>query len=348
MFPKTIIVLLFLLVGYTKVAQAQIGGRNIFDFLRLSPNAQTSALGGAIVSIHDKQIGYALQNPATLSDSAHTQINLSINDYIGDLAYGTVSYAHSIPDVATFHAGIQYFNYGTFQEADIFGNLQGTYTANDLAFIVGASRAFGKFSAGANFKLINSVFAYQSIWGATLDFGGMYHNHKSGTGVGLVLRNFGFQLNSLQGERYGLPFEILLGVTQRVPHTPFRVSLTLTNLQQPILVKNDDNLPIQYDLAGNPILPKSRTVDNIFRHCIFGLELLVHKNFIIRLGYNHQRRQELKAQDQFFSLQGLTIGAGLKINRFTLDYAFSSYHSYTNAHFFTIGTSIQSFKKKTT
>jgi hypothetical protein len=344
MFQKIIIVLLFLWGG--GICRGQIGGRNIFDFLRLSPNAQISALGGAVISISDKQIGYALQNPAALSDSAHTQINLSVHDYIGDLAYGTVSYAHSIPGIGNFQAGIQYFNYGTFQEADLFGNLQGAYTANDLAFILGASRAFGKFSAGANFKLINSVFAYQSIWGGTLDFGGMYHNPQSGTGVGLLLRNFGFQLNSLQGERYGLPFEILLGVTQRVPHTPFRVSLTLTNLQQPILVKNPDNLPIQYDLAGNPIRPPNRTVDNIFRHCIFSLELLVHKNFIIRLGYNHQRRQELKAPEQFFGLQGFNIGAGLKVNRFTFDYAFASYHSYSGAHFFTIGTSIQSFKKK--
>ncbi|MCS6903966.1 MAG: type IX secretion system protein PorQ [Bacteroidia bacterium] len=339
------ICILALLLEYSISVFAQIGGRNIFDFLRLPPNALTAALGGTVVSLQDRA-SYALQNPAALHDSAHTHLNFSIHDFIGDLSYGTVAYAHSIPEVGNFQMGIQYFHYGTFQGADVFGNLQSTFTANDLAFIVGTSRTWGKFSAGANFKLIHSAFAYQSLWGITVDFGGMYTNLSKGLGIGCVFRNLGFQLNSLAGERYSLPFEILLGISQRVPHTPFRISLTLTNLQQPRLVKNDEVQPIQYDLTGKPIPPPNRTVDNIFRHCIWGLELLLHRNFHIRVSYNHQRRQELKAAEQTFSFHGFSLGAGIKINRFFLDYAYSGYHSFANAHFFTITTSIQAFRKR--
>lgn len=341
-------IILAIALGTTGVIYAQVAGTQIYTFLKQAPSARLAALGGSNVSIYDGDPFFAFQNPAILDSASHGRLSLSFVDYLADINYGTASYAHAVKNVGIFHGGIQYQNYGTFTEADEFGTKLGTFSASDLAIIAGASRSFGKLRLGANLKAVQSSIQRLSAWGLTADFGGLYYHPKLELGVGVSLRNFGFQLNQFLpgGGRASVPFEIQVGVTKRIPHTPMRFSITGTNLQQPSLIYVNPNAPVEYDLAGNVVPKKSVTADNIFRHLIFGVEFLLSKHFHIRLAYNHQRRAELKTINQNFTLGGFSFGLGLRINRFFLDYGYANYHAIGGVHQFSLATEFSRWKKK--
>lgn len=80
------------------------------------------------------------------------------------------------------------------------------------------------------------------------------------------------------------------------------------------------------------------------RHTIFATEILITKNFNLRLGYNYMRQAELKLADRK-SFGGLTFGLGLKIYKFHISYAHAIYHVAGGSNHFTITTNFSSFKK---
>ena len=58
----------------------------------------------------------------------------------------------------------------------------------------------------------------------------------------------------------------------------------------------------------------------------FGTEILLSDNFQLRASYNHQRRQDLILRDGSKSgMTGFSFGFGLKIKKFSLDFARSIY-----------------------
>jgi len=75
------------------------------------------------------------------------------------------------------------------------------------------------------------------------------------------------------------------------------------------------------------------------RHIVFGFEILPSENFIIRAGYNYQRRQELKFNERA-AMVGLSAGFGLKIKRFRLDYGIAQYHLAGSSNLFSLAINI--------
>jgi hypothetical protein len=75
------------------------------------------------------------------------------------------------------------------------------------------------------------------------------------------------------------------------------------------------------------------------RHLVFGVEILPSENFIIRAGYNYQRRQELKFSERH-GMVGLSAGFGLKIKRFHLDYGISQYHLAGSSNLFSLAINL--------
>jgi opacity protein-like surface antigen len=75
------------------------------------------------------------------------------------------------------------------------------------------------------------------------------------------------------------------------------------------------------------------------RHLVIGAEILPSENFIIRAGYNYQRRQELK-YDEKLSAVGFSFGFGVKIKRFRLDYGIAQYHLAGSSNLFSLAVNI--------
>ena len=304
------------------------------------------ALGGAHVSFTDGDPLAAFVNPAVLNEQSHSKVSLGFLNFVGGVNAGAANYAHKLKEIGYLHAGVQYLNYGTFLEADAYGNTYGNFSAGDVALTYGMARTFDKFSFGANFKLLNSHIAYQSAWGGALDFGGTWYHPKLTLGVGAALRNVGMQFSTLSGGAgFGLPFTAEIGVSKRIPHTPMRFSLTLTDLQQPILFRNEPSR-FNYDLAGNLVPPKNQTANNIFGHTVWGLEFLITKYIHLRAAYNHRRRVEMQLENrEGLWLGGFSVGGGLRLNRFYLDYGFAGYHAAGGMHQFSIAFHLNSFKQ---
>lgn len=328
---------------------AQIGGRHVYSFLNLTPAARTASLGGINISTYDHDANFAYQNPALLNDSMHQQASFSIANYLAGITYGYASYAHTFDGIATFHSGVQYLSYGKMIEADVFGNQTGTFSASDIAWVVGGGIKKDLFSFGANLKIINSNIAgYRSHWGLGMDLGGAYISEKGNFTAGMTFRNIGFSLskwNLAEGENATLPFEMSIGVSHRLEHMPLRFSVTATNLQTPNLIYYDKDAPPEIDLSGEPIITKFPFFDNLFRHFVFGTEFLISKGFNLRAGYNHMRRQELRSANRA-GISGFSFGAGIKIKMFRLDYGLASFHAVGPTHQFMVATNIGSFKKK--
>ena len=77
----------------------------------------------------------------------------------------------------------------------------------------------------------------------------------------------------------------------------------------------------------------------LMRHTIIGVELLPSENFILRAGYNYQRRQELKFDDKL-STVGFSFGFGVKVKRFRLDYATSRFHLAGSSNLFSLAINL--------
>jgi hypothetical protein len=328
---------------------AQIGGRHVYDFLNLSPSPRQAALGGVNISTYDHDAVFAYQNPSLLNDSMSKQASFAIANYLSDITYGYTSYAHSFEGIGTFHAGVQYLSYGKMIESDIYGNQLGTFKATDMAIVLGGAHKIGLFSLGANVKLVNSnIQRYRSHYALGMDLGGTYVSEKGNFVAGMAFKNIGVNLtpwNVPEGQSTPLPFELQLGVSHKLEHMPLRFSLTTTNLQTPKLIYYDKDAPPEYDLSGELIEKKFPFADNLFRHAVFGAEFLLSKGFNLRAGYNHMRRQELRAENRG-GISGFSFGAGIKIKWFRFDYALSSFHAVGPTHHFMLATNIGSFKKR--
>jgi hypothetical protein len=80
---------------------------------------------------------------------------------------------------------------------------------------------------------------------------------------------------------------------------------------------------------------------------VFNGEFLFGKkdNFRLRFGYNHLMRKELSVRN-LRSLAGFSMGAGLKISRFRIEYGRSILHLGANLNHFSISTNFREFTKK--
>ncbi|MEM6763985.1 MAG: type IX secretion system protein PorQ [Bacteroidota bacterium] len=345
---KRNILILAFAIGFHASIYAQIGGRHVYDFLNLAPSARLNSLGGVNVSLMDDDVHMAAVNPALANDSMHKHVALSWTNYLVDIGYGYTGYSHTIEGVGSLHGGIQFISYGELQGADEFGNLTGTFNANELAAIVGMSREIGPFRYGANLKFIQSNLGggFTSN-GLALDLGGAYTSKSGLFQAGLAFQNIGFQLTPYVegGNTEPLPFEIVMGISQKLKYMPLRFSVTLVHLETPRLVFDDPDAPMERDLNGNVIESEAGFADKLFRHVVFGGEFLLGKALRLRFGYNHMRRQELRAENRG-GFTGFSLGAGVKIKRFSLDYGYASYgiNNAFQAHQFSMLLNLQKSK----
>ena len=333
------------------LSPAQTGGLSAFSFLKLPPSSRLTALGGSLIAVRDDDPALAVLNPAALNGYMHQGMTFQHNFHFDGIYNGYAGYAHQLQgkDI-TLHGGIQFMQYGEFDLADEFGNLQGTFDASDLALTLGAAKKISdQFSAGVNMRFVSSNLESYSSSALLFDIGGSYWNAERQFGAGLVLRNVGAQLSTYAGESEDVPIDLQIGIAKRLQHLPFRFSVTAHSLNQWNL--RFDNLFAEEPTTiigeeSNQTSQFSKELDNFFRHMIFGGEFLLGKNddLQVRVGYNHQRRKELTVSS-LRSFAGFSAGFGLRIKQFVLDYGFGVYHIAGSTQHIGIATNLSRFKK---
>ncbi len=318
----------------------QIVRPQVFAFLNLPSNAQTSALGGLTTSAHQGDVNSLWASPALSDSSYKNQVALSVSPYLATTKLISMAYCLPFKSKGTWAVGVQYLNYGTMPQTDASGNEIGTFTAADYALAGSYARTEGYFTLGTNLKLVGSgIETYQSL-AVMADVGGVFKHPKKDLTIGLSVKNIGLAMKSyFSNGQLDTPFDVQLGLTLKPEFMPFRFSLTAHHLYQWDIVYNDPALNLGYDANGNKITKKITTVEKVARHLVLGVEVLTHKNLKIILGYNHLRRQELRLLN-VSSFAGLSGGLMWRNQKFNFGYAYSSYHLSGGLHTLSLGVKV--------
>jgi hypothetical protein len=346
-FKRVFFLCSFLFLGSLS-AFSQLGGTSIYNFMEIPSSARTSALGGMASIVRDGDLSAADQNPSFLDSSVSGHMILTYSPYYAGINFGYVAYAQNIEDIGTFDAGIKYLDYGTFTQADVAGNVTGTFTAGDCLFNVGYGRPLKDscFTIGANLKVISSYMNQYYSWGAAVDLGASYASRNQRFFAGLAVQNIGTQLRYYTpGNPEPIQFDINGGIAGKLKHAPFRFSLGLQHLQKWDLTYLDptDTQTVN-PLTGQSITQSTVATffDKLMRHVVPGVEVLLGNSFSIRVGFNYDVRQEL-ALTSLPGVVGLSAGFGITIYKFQLNYAWYDYNLSGGLSTFTIGFNLNDF-----
>ncbi|WP_338375662.1 type IX secretion system protein PorQ [uncultured Flavobacterium sp.] len=334
--------LIICFIFLSTVSFGQIGGKYVYQFLNLAQSPRQAALGGKTVTVVDYDVNQAFYNPATINPEMDNRLSANYGNYFGEVTYGTAAYAYTYDrHVQTFHAGVNYINYGNFEGRDELGNITGEFTGSEIALSFGYAQniPWTDFYVGANAKMISSSLESYSSFGVAADIGILYIDEPNDINYGLAIRNIGFQIKPFADINEKLPLAIDFGVSQLMENVPIRWHFTLENLQQWNIAFSNPNRA-EGSLDGSVEEEKVSFVNNALRHVIAGAELFPDKGFSIRLGYNFRRAEELRIVDQrHFS--GISAGFGIRFGKVRFDYSYSRYTVAANTSLFGMMINLQ-------
>ena len=309
-----------------ELTHAQIGGRNAFQFLQLPASALVAGVGSENVSLKDKSVGLVWQNPALLSDTMNHDLMMTVHPYYAGILHSQLQYATRISTTGLWSFGLSYFNYGKIDETLPDGTVIGTYNPNEFALSASKAHTVGLFSIGGTLKLAASQVADYTAAAVLVDMGGVFQHPVKNWTVGLVVKNVGFPLKNYTKEKdITMPFDIQLGTTIKPEHLPVRLSLTAQKLYQYDISYNDPSLNIQKNFDGTETKKEDNFLLKGFRHMVIGTEILLGKNFNVRLGYNALIRRELRLETKSGGA-GLSWGFMLRVKKFELSFTRAYYH----------------------
>ncbi len=234
-------------------------------------SARAAGLGGSFVTNND-DVDVIFFNPAGLGFLEKDPVSFSFVKHLMDINLFSVTYSTEFENIGRFGTGVQYINYGSFDEADVNGNITGEFNAGELAFLLSYTNKFmANFYYGATGKFIYSNIADKSSTALGLDLGLNYEFPDIMLNLGASVLNMGTQLTSYTDVKEDLPLDVLIGVSKRLEKLPVRLSLDFHNLNQ--------------------------ERDEFYQHFkgfTFGAEFYLSEVFTLRFGYDNERREDFK------------------------------------------------------
>ena len=290
--------------------------QDTYDFLRIDMSARAGALGGTFIANSD-DIDVIFYNPAGLKLLEGSPVSFSFVKYLLDINLASIAYSQEVDDIGRFAAAVQYINYGSFTAADEFGNKLGDFSAGEFAFLVGYANSLSEnFYYGANAKIIFSSIANQSSSAIALDLGLHYTIPENGMDFGFSVLNAGTQLSSYFSTKENLPVDVAVGFSKKMEHLPLKFSIDFHKLNE-----------------------KRDSFGERFKAFSVGAEIGLSKVLDMRLGFNNEKRSELKI-GSFAGLAGFNLGLGVNISDYNFSYGFSSLGQVGSLHRVNISTAL--------
>ena len=303
---KLLLSVLLALSATMAVAQESQTG---YNFLRLPASAHAAALGGDNITLIEDDEALIFHNPALLSSVSDKTISLGYMNYMSGVNAASAAFNRIVKDKASWAVSAQYVDYGKMKQVDENNVQMGEFSAKDIAVAGYFSYMLGKnFVGGITAKFITSYIGDYNSIGMGVDLGINYYDPDHEWSISAVAKNLGGQLKAYDEEYDKMPIDLQMGVSKQFPNMPFRLSLTLVNLNN-------------WDV-------------NFKEHLVGGVEILL-SNIWIGAGYNFRRASEMKIQSSNDSSSshgaGLSLGAGLNLERFHLNLAYGKYHVSSNS-----------------
>jgi len=290
--------------------------QSAFEFLKLDASARSAAIGGAFVSNVDDP-NSIFYNPSSIQFVEPNSVSFGYLKHLLDVNSGFASYTTKIKGVGKVGFGLMYTNYGSFDELDEFGNASGSFSAGDLGLVANYSGMVREnLSYGVNVKLIySSIYNVNSVAFAG-DFGLLYYDAPKQFSAGISILNVGSQLKAYYNSKEKLPVDVRLGMSKKLEHTPFRLYLEFTKLNQSNGGRFSD-----------------------FSNFILGGEIYTSSALTLRFGFNNEKRKEFKVGTTT-GTEGFNLGLGINLSGYKFDYALSSFGKIGLLHRINLTTSL--------
>ena len=282
---------------------AEAAGVTGANFLTLGGGARVDAMGGAGTA-SASGIDATYWNAAALGMSAGGNLSFSHAAWFADIGYEYVGYVQELDEGMSFALSSAILHTEgiprTFEDPyGLYAETDGTfsYTGMTISASVGRQIALG-FYAGASAKFVYEDNANEGASCLAFDIGGLYQGLGTGFTFGIAARNIGPGLNDGTAVQ-PLPSQVAIGGTMALA---------------------DSVLIVSADLTSSP--------DTGVR-LSWGLEQSLRNVLFLRGGYTISTDREAH--------RGLTLGAGVLVRGFSVDYSMSDYQKLGLVHRFTVG-----------
>lgn len=309
----TVLLTIFAICANSQESQTE------YNFLRIPVSAHAAALGGDNITIIEDDPSLGFSNPALAASVSDRTIGLNYMNFMSGVNMGSASYNGVINDKMTWAADAQYVNYGSIKEVDENNIQTGTFTANDIA--VGGIFTYlllKNVVGGITAKFIYSSLGSYNSFAMGVDLGLNWYEPETEWSVSIVAKNLGGQLKAYDDIYEKMPIDVQAGVSKRLGNSPIRLSATLVDLTH-----------YNYKFV---------------HHLNLGVDVLLSESFWIGGGYNFRRSDEMKIKgsddDESSHMAGLSIGAGLNLERFKINVAYSKYHVNSGSLLVNLGYSL--------
>lgn len=296
----TLLAMLFSLFAGAQESQTQ------YNFLRLPVSAHAAALGGDNITIIEDDPTLTFNNPALLGSVSDKTMNLNFMTYMQGAVTGSASFSRIVNDKASWAAMAQYVDYGKMKETDASNIQTGEFAARDIALSGAFSYLLAKnLMGGITAKFITSYIGQYNSIAVGVDLGLNYYNPDTEWSFSAVAHNLGGELKAYDEEYGKMPLDVMIGASKRLGKSPLRLSASLVDLTH-------------WDYK-------------FINHWVFGVDVLLGEQFYLAAGYNLRRANEMKivANDEEKGSShgaGISLGAGLQLERFKLQVAYGKYH----------------------
>lgn len=300
---KKIISILSLAAIGTSVIHAQ-ESLTAYNFLRLPVSAHAAALGGDNISLIEDDASLMFHNPALLSSVGDKTIALNFMTYMAGSATASASFNRNVGDKASWAASAQFISYGSMRQTDDTGQQTGDFSAKDIS--VGGYFSYmlsNRLAGGIAAKFVTSSIGSYTSLGVGFDLGLNYFDPDRDLSVSLVAKNLGGQIKAYDDNFDPMPIDIQFGASKQFAHTPFRLSATLVDLNH-------------WDYR-------------FVNHLVVGVDASISQSMWLGAGYNFRRADEMGIENSDGKSShgaGLSLGAGIGLERFKIDIAYGKYH----------------------
>lgn len=298
---KSLFALLLLSLPTTMTAQES---ETTYNFLRIPISAHAAALGGDNITIVEDDATLMFHNPALLSTVSDKTLNFNYMNYMQGANSASASFNKILKERTSIAFSGQYINFGKMKEMDANNVQRGDFSAGDIAISGYFSYLLtDKLAGGITAKFITSNIGQYNSIAMGVDLGINYYDADREWSLSAVAKNLGGQLKAYNDDYENMPFDLQVGATKRFANMPLRLSLTLVDLH--------------------------RWNYKFIHHAVVGCDIILSPTIWVGAGYNARRAYEMKVSDGENSSSrgaGLSLGAGINLERFKLNLAYGKYH----------------------
>ncbi|MDA3953300.1 MAG: type IX secretion system outer membrane channel protein PorV [Bacteroidales bacterium] len=336
------------------------------SFLTIAPDSRAGAMGdvGAATSADYSSMHWNPAKYAFIESDMGLAVSYTpwLRNLVNDINLGYLSYYKRLDKKQTVAVSLLYFDLGDIQFTNEIGESSGQHSPYELSFDMTYARAFSeKISGGIAFRYIRS-----DITGGTEVAGA---ETKAGNAVAADVSMY--YLNDklkFRDYNYTLSFGInISNIGSKISYTDVQKDFIPTNLKIGTAIKYDideyNSLTLAFDVNKFLVPTPDSTENDIsvpegmlqsFYDAPGGWEEELHEikysvgaeywyanQFAVRGGYFHEH--ELKGNRKYF-----TVGVGLKLNVFTIDFSYlvpvKQNNPLANTMRFTLGLDFQALR----